>query len=151
MMIRRHRRAVREHFKRLIRLPAGVRRRHQRGKSNDEAKDVTRVTVCHGALESTIMPTYVYQVITADGSEGEVFEVVQKMSDEPLTTHPETGAPVKRLIQPPYIPGAGSDHATRQMLSNKNLDRLGLTKYERAGDGKYEKKSGGGPNVISAD
>jgi predicted nucleic acid-binding Zn ribbon protein len=36
------------------------------------------------------MPTYVYQVITDDGSEGEVFEVVQRMADAPLKTHPET-------------------------------------------------------------
>ena len=92
------------------------------------------------------MPTYVYQVITDDGSEGEVFEVVQRMSEDALTKHPETGAPVKRIPQAPIIPGNWSDQ-----LSDKNLDRLGFTKYERAGDGKYEKKAGSGPNVISAD
>ncbi|MFG0330646.1 MAG: FmdB family transcriptional regulator [Phycisphaerales bacterium] len=97
------------------------------------------------------MPTYVYQEILPDGSEGEVFEVVQKMSDPPLATHPETGNAVERIIQPPYIPGQGSDHHKKNLLSNKNLDRLGFTKYERAGDGKYEKKAGKGPNVISAD
>lgn len=93
------------------------------------------------------MPTYVYRVITKDGSEGEVFEVFQKMSDPPLKTHPETGEPVRRVIVPPMI----SDASKRDMLSNRNLDRLGFTKYERAGDGTYEKKAGGGPNVISAD
>lgn len=97
------------------------------------------------------MPTYVYQVINSDGSDGEIFEVFQKMSDPPLTAHPDTGQPVRRLIQPPIIPGNWSDHATRQKLSDKNLDRLGFTKYERAGDGMYEKKAGQGPNVISAD
>ena len=97
------------------------------------------------------MPTYVYQVVTDDESEGEVFEVVQRMADPPLTKHPETGAPVKRIPALPNIPGNWSDHATNQKLSNKNLDRLGFTKYERAGDGHYEKKSGKGPNVISAD
>ena len=94
------------------------------------------------------MPTYVYQVINADGSEGETFEVVQKMADPPLTKHPETGKPVRRVIQAPMIAG---EHSEKQKLSNKNLDRLGFTKYERAGDGKYEKKAGKGPNVISAD
>jgi hypothetical protein len=94
------------------------------------------------------MPTYVYQVINADGSEGETFEVVQKMADQPLTKHPETGKPVRRVIQAPMIAG---EHSEKQKLSNKNLDRLGFTKYERAGDGKYEKKAGKGPNVISAD
>ena len=97
------------------------------------------------------MPTYVYQVIKTDGSEGEIFEVVQKMSEEPLTKHPETGEPVRRIPQAPHIAGDWSDSATKQKLSNKNLDRLGFTKYERAGDGHFEKKAGKGPNVISAD
>ncbi len=97
------------------------------------------------------MPTYVYEVIQDDGSDGEVFEVVQRMADKPLTRHPETGQAVRRLIQAPNLPNTWSDHATKQKLSNKNLDRLGFTKYERAGDGNYEKKSGSGPNVISAD
>jgi len=97
------------------------------------------------------MPTYVYQVIMDDGSEGEIFEVFQKMSDAPLTTHPETGKPVRRIPAPPTIAGKWSDLGKSGAMSNKNLDRLGFTKYERAGDGHYEKKSGGGPNVISAD
>ena len=96
------------------------------------------------------MPTYVYQVITDDGSEGEVFEVVQRMSEDPLTEHPETGAPCKRIPALPTIPGNWSDHATNQKLSDKNLDRLGFTKYQRAGDGHYEKKAGSGPNVLNA-
>jgi predicted nucleic acid-binding Zn ribbon protein len=96
------------------------------------------------------MPTYVYQVIKEDGSEGEIFEVVQKMSEEPLTKHPETGEPVRRIPQAPHIAGDWSDAATKRKLSNKNLDRLGFTKYERAGDGHFEKKAGTGPDVISA-
>lgn len=96
------------------------------------------------------MPTYVYQVITDDDSEGEVFEVVQRMSESALKKHPETGEAVRRIPQAPVIPGNWSDHATKQKLSDKNLDRLGFTKYERAGDGNYEKKAGSGPNVINA-
>ena len=97
------------------------------------------------------MPTYVYQVITEDGSEGEVFEVVQPMSEPALEKHPETGVPVRRIPQAPTIPGHWSDHETKKKLSNSNLDRLGFTKYERAGDGNFEKRAGSGPNVISAD
>ena len=97
------------------------------------------------------MPTYVYAHINADGSDGETFELVQRMSDHPLTRHPQTGAAVRRIVQPPIIPGPGSDHATGQMLSNKNLDRLGFTKYQRAGDGTYEKQAGKGPRTISSD
>ena len=98
------------------------------------------------------MPTYVYQVITDADSEGEIFEVVQKMSEDALTEHPETGEKVKRVITAPNIAGKWSELSKGGgMMSNKNLDRLGFTKYERAGDGHYEKKAGSGPNVISAD
>ncbi|MFC6672930.1 FmdB family zinc ribbon protein [Marinobacterium aestuariivivens] len=45
------------------------------------------------------MPTYVYETIPADSDTApRRFEVVQKMSDEPLKSDPETGLPVKRLI-----------------------------------------------------
>ena len=95
------------------------------------------------------MPTYVYQVIEDDGSEGETFEAFQKMSDEPLTQHPETGKPVRRVIQAPNISGQYSDAATKRMLSDKNLDRIGFTKYQKAGDGTYEKRAGTGPPTIN--
>jgi len=97
------------------------------------------------------MPTYVYQVITDDGGEGEVFEIFQHMKDAPLTTHPRTGQPVRRVIQAANIPLKHTEKAEARRMSNKNLDRLGFTKYERAGGGFYEKKAGQGPNVISAD
>jgi hypothetical protein len=97
------------------------------------------------------MPTYVYQVIEADGSDGEVFEVEQKMSDPPLAAHPESGLPVRRLIQPPNLPGKWTDRATKNTLSDKNLDRLGFTKYQRAGDGTFEKRAGSGPKTITSD
>ncbi len=96
------------------------------------------------------MPTYVYQVINEDGSDGETFEVVQPMTDPPLATQPETGRPVRRIPQAPTIPGPGSDYATKRLLSNKNLDRLGFTKYARAGGGHFEKKAGTGPDVLNA-
>jgi len=97
------------------------------------------------------MPMYVYEIIEADGNSGGRFEVFQKMSDDPLTEHPEDGRPVKRVVAPVNIAGNWSDSATKQKLSNKNLDRLGFTKYERSGDGTYEKKAGQGPDAISAD
>lgn len=91
------------------------------------------------------MPLYVYQVIEADGSDGEIFEVMQRMSDPPLETHPESGKPVRKLIAAPNAVtqfGAGN-------LSNDRLGRLGFTKYEKAGDGRYEKTAGSGPDVIN--
>lgn len=97
------------------------------------------------------MPTYVYQVINDDGSEGETFEIFQKMSDAPLTQHPQSGKPVRRVITAPHVAGNWSDASMKNKLSDKNLDRLGFTKYQRAGDGKFEKRAGKGPDVISAD
>ena len=54
------------------------------------------------------MPTYVYEVIQPDGQPGEQFEVVQPISEAPLTEHPETGEPVRRVIQPVFIGGSWS-------------------------------------------
>jgi predicted nucleic acid-binding Zn ribbon protein len=97
------------------------------------------------------MPTYIYQVINPDGSDGETFEFFQKMSDDPLAKHPDSGQPVRRVIQAPHIAGQWSDSAAKKTLSDKNLDRMGFTKYQRSGDGTFEKRAGRGPDAISAD
>ncbi len=45
------------------------------------------------------MATYVYETIPRrDGGSPRRFEVVQSMKDAPLTLHPETGEPVRRVI-----------------------------------------------------
>ena len=44
------------------------------------------------------MPLYVYEIVLPDGSGGEQFEVIQRMSADPLTKHPETGEPVRRVF-----------------------------------------------------
>lgn len=45
------------------------------------------------------MPTYVYETIPQTSSDSPTrFEVKQSMTEKPLTTHPETGVPVRRLI-----------------------------------------------------
>lgn len=97
------------------------------------------------------MPIYVYETILEDGSVGEIFEVLQQMSDAPLTHHPASGLPVRKAITAASIAGTWSDLKTKSNLSNKNLDAQGFTKYVKMGDGKYEKRAGKGPDVISAD
>jgi hypothetical protein len=97
------------------------------------------------------MPTYVYAVVNDDGSLGQTFEVVQKMTDEPLTVHPESGRPVRRVPQAAHVAGQWSDSAAKSKLSDKNLERLGFTKYQRSGEGKFEKRAGAGPDQISAE
>lgn len=93
------------------------------------------------------MPLYVYQVITDDGSEGEVFEILQSMDEAPLATHPTDGRPVRRLLS---APNALRKVAPGKMSDNR-LEKLGFTKYQRSGDGKYEKMAGSGPDLLSRD
>lgn len=98
------------------------------------------------------MPTYVYEILKGQEGTGKTFEVFQSMKDAALTKHPETGEPVRRVIQPPHIAGAFSSFATKATVNNdKRLGELGFTKYQRAGNGVFEKRTGAGPDVISAD
>ncbi len=99
------------------------------------------------------MPTYVYQVLDKKGEPtGEYFELVQAMKDNALTKHPESGAPVVRVPQAPNIAGKWSPVKAKGTLSNKNLERLGFTKYERKGDGYMERVAGKeGPKTLNAD
>ncbi len=50
------------------------------------------------------MPTYVYKNLTT----GNTFEVHQPITEPALTEHPETGDPVKRVVQPVGIAFKGS-------------------------------------------
>ena len=98
------------------------------------------------------MPIYVYETITADEEDAEVFEIFQKMSDDPLTEHPETGQPIRRIVTAPNIGGSWSDSAMHKNVNDDaKLDKLGFTKYVKSGDGFYEKRAGKGPDVIHKD
>jgi len=45
------------------------------------------------------MATYVYETVPChNGEQPRRFEVIQSMKDSPLTRHPETGEPVRRVI-----------------------------------------------------
>ena len=97
------------------------------------------------------MPMYEYVVIRKDGSDGERFEVMQSIHAPPLTEHPETGEPVRRVISrpgPPKVVGGTRD--IKPDLSDRRLEQLGFTKYKKAGGPgrKYEKVAGEGPDSI---
>ncbi|MEC7230398.1 MAG: hypothetical protein VXV91_04280 [Verrucomicrobiota bacterium] len=49
------------------------------------------------------MPTYVYVEILPDGSDGEAFEYIQRMNDDPLITHPKTGNPELKVYNSPNV------------------------------------------------
>lgn len=97
------------------------------------------------------MPVYTYQVINKDGSEGETFDIVRQMSDPPLTEHPETGEPVKRVFKSVHIAGMTNAIHSRTLMSDKKLAQNGFTKYQRNGKGHYERTVGNaGPETLSA-
>lgn len=96
---------------------------------------------------------YVYELLDAKGRPtGETFEVQQMMKDKALTRQPGTGKPCRRAIVAPNIAGKWSDIKGKSALSNKNLERMGFTKYERKGKGYMERVAGkGGPRTIGGD
>ncbi len=49
------------------------------------------------------MPTYVYETIPQkSGAKPKQLEIQQSMKDPPLTKHPETGEPVRRVMSGGY-------------------------------------------------
>lgn len=44
------------------------------------------------------MPTYIYESMPTDGRAPERFEMFQRMTETPLTEHPQTGDPVRRIV-----------------------------------------------------
>lgn len=97
------------------------------------------------------MPVYTYQIVHDDGSVGETFDVMRKMSDPPLEHHPETGEAVQRVYQPAHIAGMSNAIHDKTRLSDKNLEKQGFTAYRKNGKGHYERTAGsGGPDHLNA-
>ncbi len=65
------------------------------------------------------MPTYIYESKPSDGSAPARFEVIQRMTDEPLRFHPETGDPARRIITGGQ--GVKGKPLRRSTVVNKNL------------------------------
>jgi putative FmdB family regulatory protein len=88
------------------------------------------------------MPIYEYKC-----ENGHVFEVIQKMTDEPLRECQECGAPASRVLTPPAIHFKGSgfhntDYGTKRGGGNGGPSEGG---GEKSGDsGSSESKSGSG-------
>jgi len=101
------------------------------------------------------VPLYVYEILDKTDGEptGALFETFQSMSEAPLTRHPETGEPIRRAVTAPNIGGPWSDSAmTKSANDNQKLEKLGFTKYEKRGDGYYEKTAGKqGPRELHRD
>lgn len=93
------------------------------------------------------MPLYLYEIVLPDGSGGAQFELLQRLSADPLTTHPETGEPVRRVYGTPNAPRGWTDSQGKAKTSDKSLERMGFTKYVKSEKG-YEKRFGKGPNIT---
>lgn len=93
------------------------------------------------------MPLYVYEVLNDDGSVGETFEIIQKMTDSPLITHPETGQPVRMKLTAPFVAKKTFGQVPKGDISNRNLEKLGFTKYQKSKKGGYDKVVGDGPDL----
>ena len=98
------------------------------------------------------MPTYVYGVILSDDDDsvGETFEVEQGIKDPPLTQHPDTGQPVRRVMCAPFVAGMWSPMKMKRSVSDKNLEAKGFTKYVKNRDGQYERRTGKGPEILTS-
>ena len=97
------------------------------------------------------MPTYVYEYLDKKGKPtGRTVEIIQSIKADALTKHPDTGEPIRRAIVAPVLGLAMSKVKAR--MSNKNLEKMGFTKYERKGSGYMERTAGqGGPQSIGGD
>jgi hypothetical protein len=87
------------------------------------------------------MPIYTYQIITPAG-DGAIIEIFQALESTPLTHHPDTGVPLRKLITAPNLPLKHGSSAEKTKLSDANLNRAGFTKYVREGKGHYVKTAG---------
>jgi predicted nucleic acid-binding Zn ribbon protein len=103
------------------------------------------------ASRASPLPIYVYETLTEDGQAPSCFEVSQRMSEPELTEHPETGEPVRRIVMAPALALKHSSSRQRDVLSDGNLSRHGFTRYEKTGQGSYERTAGtAGPRHIRA-
>jgi len=73
------------------------------------------------------------------------FEILRKISDPDLTTCPQCGTAVERVLSAPNLTKSDTS------LTTDNLEKHGFTQYRKSGKGVYEKTAGKGPNVISGD
>lgn len=93
------------------------------------------------------MPIYQYIAdIPACPTCRDGIEVLQRLSDPPLTHCPQCNAGVHRIISAAQVVSGQS-----QRLGEGHLEKHGFTQYRRAGGGVYEKTAGKGPAYISGD
>ena len=96
------------------------------------------------------MPIYEYR-----RPDGTTFEVMQKMSDPPLTQDPETGVPVQRVFAPVAIHFKGSgfhntDYGTRKRNRETQAAAEGGSSDSGGGEKGGEKKESSSSSSSSS-
>src|SRR5690242_11701827 len=85
------------------------------------------------------MPVYEYECQNC----GEQFEVMQKFSDEPLTTHTKCGGTVHRLLSAPALQFKGSGWYVTDYAKGKSADKSADNGTSGKADAPAAKSSGG--------
>ncbi len=93
------------------------------------------------------MPIYEYQSTGQNCCDycKTAFDVMQKLSDEPLKFCPECHNPVSRKISRPSLARRAPS------LSQDNIEKHGFTQFKKVEKGVYEKTAGKGPDYITDD
>jgi len=87
------------------------------------------------------MPTYEYRCRDC----GHTFDIVQKMSDDPLTHCPECGGELRKVFAPPAISFKGSGfYATDHGKKSKPAAEGSKGEFKKDGDKKPASTDGGG-------
>jgi hypothetical protein len=98
------------------------------------------------------MPIYTYEVIRPDGTTGDCFEVEQRMSEEPLSTHPLSGDPVRKVYHAPNLTTRYTAGGEKRLQDDHYLAQKGFAKYVRDGSGGYVRTNAGeGPQRLDAE
>jgi putative FmdB family regulatory protein len=98
------------------------------------------------------MPIYEYKC-----ENGHVFDVIQRMSDEPLTACQECGAPAERVLHPVAVHFKGSgfyntDYGKKKSGAASSSEGSGESKDKGSSDskGSESKSSGSGDSTKAA-
>lgn len=95
------------------------------------------------------MPIFTYVIVNPDGSDGATLEIEQGTNDAPLTRHPLTGEPLRRVFSVLGLVTQYSEgEMKRRTTDSKYIAAHGFTKYERdPATGIYHKIAGTDPNA----
>jgi len=91
------------------------------------------------------MPIYEYHSASQNNCDhcATAFEVMQKISDNPLKFCPQCLNPVQRKISRPNLASQSPS------LKEDNLGKHGFTQFRKVEKGVYEKTAGKGPDFIT--